>query len=79
MSSSTENDGTAEASTPQGNGNSFDIQTFTVSVSYVYVRKNNDNKKDLILSVKELCSLIAELVTSYTARCVNAFTPLKAW
>jgi hypothetical protein len=42
------------------------------------VRKNNNNnKKDFILSVKELCSYIVELLNSYTAHCVNAFTPLK--
>jgi hypothetical protein len=61
----------------QGMVIAFDIQTFTVSVSYVCVRKNNGNKKDFILSVKELCSFTVELLISYTAHCVNVFRPLK--
>jgi len=44
----------------QGMVIAFDIQTFIVSVSYVCVRKNNNNK-DFILSMKELCSFIVEL------------------
>jgi len=28
------------------------------------------------LKVKELCSFIVELLISYTAHCVSAFTPL---
>ena len=61
----------------QGMVIAFDIQTF--SVSYVCVRKSNsnNNKKYFTLSVKELCSFIVELIISYTADCVNAFTPLK--
>jgi hypothetical protein len=70
MSSSTENDGTAEASAPAGNGNSFRYPD-------VCVRKNNNGKKDFKLSMKELCSFVVELLISYTADCVNAFTPLK--
>jgi hypothetical protein len=57
----------------QGMVISFDIQTFTVKVSYVCVRKSNNN---FILSVKELCSFIVEYLISCTADCVNAFTPL---
>jgi len=41
------------------------------------VRKNNNDKKHFILSVKELCSFIVELLISYIAHCVSAFTPLK--
>lgn len=45
MSSSMENDGTAEASTLPGNGKSFWYPDVYGSVSYVCVRKNNNNNK----------------------------------
>jgi hypothetical protein len=59
----------------QGMVIAFDIQNVYGFVLYVCVRKNNN--KDYILSVKELCSFVVELLNSYTAHCVNAFTPLK--
>lgn len=57
----------------QGMVIAFDIQTVTLRVSYVCVRKNNNN---FILSVKELCSFIVGYLIWCTADCVNAFTPL---
>lgn len=62
----------------QGMVIAFDIQTFTVQFHmFVCVKIIIIIIKDYILSVKELCSFIVELLNSYTAHCVNALTPLK--
>jgi len=61
----------------QGMVRAFDIQTFTVQFHMFVCVKIIIIIKDFILSLKELCSFIVELLNSYTAHCLNAFTPLK--